>query len=93
MTLLGLAVAATFAFGDHVYWWLVEGFQGPALQQAFGFTVERQLPPTGSPQHWRFAAVSVVEGGRFSRGGVRPNDGIACLYHGTKRGEPWSFAA
>jgi hypothetical protein len=82
LTLLALAVAATFAFSDHVYWWWVERFQGPALQEAFGFTVERQVPPGGSPQDWRFVVVSVVEGGSFSRAGVRPNDAIACLYHG-----------
>jgi len=81
LTLLALAVAATFAFSDHVYWWWVERFQGPALQEAFGFTVERQVPPD-SPGHWRFVVVRVVEGGRFSRAGVRPNDAIACLYHG-----------
>ena len=82
LTLLALALAATFAFSDHVYWWLVERFQGPALQEAFGFTVERQVPPGGSPPDWHFVVVSVVEGGRFARAGVRPNDSIACLYHG-----------
>jgi hypothetical protein len=82
LTLLALAIAAGFAFSDRVYWWWVERFQGPALQEAFGFVVERQTPPVGSAQHWRFVVVSVAAGGRFSRAGVQPNDVIACLYHG-----------
>jgi hypothetical protein len=88
LTLVALAVAVGFVFSDNLYSWWLERVEGPALQEEFGFTVERQLPQGGSPQDWRLVVVSVVEGGRFSRAGVRPNDAIACLYHGS--GDFWS---
>ena len=84
LTLVALALAAGFAFSSHIYWWWVERFEGPELQKAFGFVVERQTPPE---QPWRYVVVSVVEGGRLARAGVRPNDVIACLYHGP--GDLW----
>ena len=87
LTLLALAVGAAFAFSDHIYWWWVERFEGPALQSAFGFVVERRESPPGSVTESRLVVVSVAPGGRFGRAGVQSNDAIVCLYHG--RGDFW----
>ena len=87
LTVLALGVGAAFAFSDQIYWSWVERYEGPALQSAFGFVVERRESPPGSVTKSRLVVVSVVPGGRFARAGVQSDDAIVCLYHG--RGDFW----
>jgi len=86
--LIALSVAAAFAFLNPIYWWWVERFEGPLLQSEFGFTAERRTIPFGGATYSALVIVSVAQGGRFERAGVRSGDTTACLYHSPA--ELWS---
>jgi hypothetical protein len=83
-TLCAVLLLIGLVFQGALYAWWLESIQGPDIQRALGFTIERRLVRrAGGEQYPGLFVAEVRPGGQFDRAGVRAGDEVVCLHHGS----------